>query len=94
MGISDFWISGQSLINENCQNSRISNDIDMKLGPVTKLDKRNTATSNKKSDKDIMFVNSDVRITFPIYGQLGGIQRRLVCNTYIFINSNLLPNKN
>ena len=39
-GISDFWISGQSLIKENCQNARTSDDIDMKLGPVTKLDKR------------------------------------------------------
>ena len=41
-GISDFRISGQSLVNENFNDSRISNDIDMKLGPVTKLDKRNT----------------------------------------------------
>ena len=39
-GISDFWISGQSLIKENCQNARTSDDIDMKLGPVTKLNKR------------------------------------------------------
>ena len=37
--ISDFWISGQVLINENYHNSRTSNDIDMKLEPVTKLDK-------------------------------------------------------
>ena len=37
--ISDFWISGHALINENCHNSRTSNDIDMKLEPVTKLDK-------------------------------------------------------
>ena len=43
-GISDFWISGQFLINENCDSSRTSNGIDMKLGPVTKLDKRNTKT--------------------------------------------------
>ena len=34
-----FRISGQSLIKENCHNSRKSDDIDMKLGPVTKLDK-------------------------------------------------------
>ena len=40
-GISDFQISGQSLIKVNCHNSRTSDDIDMKLGPVTKLDKRN-----------------------------------------------------
>ena len=44
-GISDFWISGQSLIKGNCHNSRTSDDIDMKLGPVTKLDKRNKKTS-------------------------------------------------
>ena len=43
----DIPISGQSLINENCCNSRTSNDIDMNLGPVTKLDKRDTATSKK-----------------------------------------------
>ena len=46
-GISDFRISGISLINKNCHNSRTRNDINMKLGPVTKLDKRNTATSKK-----------------------------------------------
>ena len=44
-GISDFRISGQSLIKENCHNSRTSDDIDMKLGPVTKLDKRNKTVS-------------------------------------------------
>ena len=44
-GISDFRISGQSLIKGNCHNSRTSDDIDMKLGPETKLDKRNKATS-------------------------------------------------
>ena len=37
-GISDFRISSQSLIND---------DTDMKLGPVTKLGKRNTATLKK-----------------------------------------------
>ena len=39
------WISGQFLIKVNCHNSRASDDIDMKLGPVTKLDKRNKTTS-------------------------------------------------
>ena len=33
-GMSDFWISGQSFMIENCHNSRTSHDIDMKLGPV------------------------------------------------------------
>ena len=36
-GISDFRISGQSFINENCHNYRTSHDIYMKLGTVTKL---------------------------------------------------------
>ena len=44
-GTSDFRISGQSLIKGNCHNSRTRDDIDMKLGPVTKLDKRKKTTS-------------------------------------------------
>ena len=52
--ISDCRISGQSLIKENYHNSRTSDDIDMKLGPATKLDKRNKTTS-KKVDVDVMF---------------------------------------
>ena len=43
--VSDFRVSGQSFIKENGHNSRISHDIDMKLGPITKIDKRNTGTS-------------------------------------------------
>ena len=43
-GISDFQISSQSLIKKNCNNSRTSNDIDIKLGPVIKLNKKNTVT--------------------------------------------------
>ena len=46
-GISDFGISGQSLIKENCHNSITNDDIDMKLGPVTKLEKRNKTASKK-----------------------------------------------
>ena len=40
-GISDFRISGQSLIKRNCRNSWTNDDINMKLGPVIKLDIRN-----------------------------------------------------
>ena len=65
--ISDFQISDQSLINQNCCNSRTSYDNDMKLGPVAKLDKRNTATS-KKSDNDFISANCEVIVNFPIYG--------------------------
>ena len=39
---SNFRISGQSVINENSHNSRTSNDIDMRLGTMTKLEKENT----------------------------------------------------
>ena len=63
----------------------------MKLGPVTKLTKRNTAMS-KKFDDGIMLANFCVIVIFPIYDQFGAIRKpelgRMVCKTYIFINSN------
>ena len=40
-GISDFQVSGQPFKDENCHNSRTSNDV--KLVPVTKLEKKNMA---------------------------------------------------
>ena len=93
-GISNFWISGQSLIKGN---SRTSDGIDMKLGSVTKLDKRNK-TISKKFDHNVMSQNCDVIVIFPIYCQFEGIQNPdsgcLVCKTYIFINSNLLSFQN
>ena len=69
---SVFPISAQTLIKVNCRNSRTSDDIDMKLGPVTKLDKRKKTTS-KKFDDDVMLENCDVIVIFPIYGQFGAI---------------------
>ena len=81
---------------KNCRNSRTSNDINMKLGPVTNLYKGNTATS--KIDNDFMSANRDAIVIFPIYGQFRAIQKPisgyLVCNTTIFIYSNLLSYKN
>ena len=56
--ISDFQISGQSLLKEK-ENSRTSDDIDMKLGPATKLDKENKTTL-KKFDDDFMSANYDI----------------------------------
>ena len=95
-GISDFWTSGQFLIKENCHNSRISDDIDTKFGPVTKTDKRNK-TAPKQFDDDVMSENCDVTVLFPIYGQFGAIRKPdfklTVCKTYILINSNLLSYK-
>ena len=95
--ISNFWISGRSLIIENSHNSGTSNDIDMKLRPVTKLDSRNK-TMSKNIDSGVMSANCDVTDIFLIYGQFGAIWKpdsgRIVCKTYIFINSNLLSYKN
>ena len=69
----------------------------MKLGPVTKLDKKNKTTS-KKLGNDVMLKNCDVIVIFPIYDQFGAIRKPdsgcSVCKTYIFINSNLSYNKN
>ena len=94
--ISDFRISGQSLSKVNCHNSRTSNDVDKKLGSVTKIDKRNKTTS-KKFDNVVMSANCDVVVILPIYGQSGAIRKLdsggIVCKTYISINSNLLSYK-
>ena len=69
----------------------------MKLGPVTKLDKRNKARLNKFDD-DVMLRNCDVIVIVSVYGQIGAIRKPysegIVCKTYIFINSNLLSYKN
>ena len=92
-GIYDFTISGQSFISKNFGNS--SHDIDMKFGPVTKLDKRNTVRSKKI---DGYSERCDVIVIFPIYSQFGAIQKpdpgRINYKTYIFNNSNLLSYKN
>ena len=65
----------------------------MKLRPVTKPDKRNN-TMSKKFGNDAMSENCDAIAIFPIYGQFGVIWKpdsgRIVCKTYVFINSNLL----
>ena len=42
----------------------------MKLGQVTKLDKKNKTTTEKVDD-DIMSKNCDAIVIFPIYGQFG-----------------------
>ena len=65
--ISDFWISGQFLIKENCHNSRTSDNIGIKLGPVTEIYNRNKATSKEFGD-DVMLTNCDVIVIFLIYG--------------------------
>ena len=65
----------------------------MKLGPVSKLEKRNKTTSKRVYD-DAMSKNCDVIAIFPIYAQFGAIWkpnfRRILCKSYVFINRNLL----
>ena len=54
----------------------------MKLGPVTKLDKKNKTRSKKFGD-GVISKNCDVIVIFLIYGQFGATQKpdsgRLVC---------------
>ena len=70
----------------------------MKLGAAIKLDNKRNKTTSKKFDDNVMSENCDVIAIFPIYGQFGAIWKpdssRIVCKTYIFINSNLLAYKN
>ena len=93
--ISIFSVTGEFFINENGHNSRTGHDIDMRLGPVTKLDERNTITS-KKIDHDVTseIITSYCDSVSLIYGQFAAIQeldsRCMVYKTYIFINSNIL----
>ena len=95
--IFDFQISCQSHVKENFNNSRTSDDINMNLGPVTKLDKRNKGTS-KKIDNDVMSANCDIIVIFSIYGQSRAIQkpdsRGTVCKSFIFIDNNLSSHRN
>ena len=45
----------------------------MKLGPVTKLDKRKKNV--KKIDDEVMSKNCDIIVIFLIYGQFGAISK-------------------
>ena len=69
----------------------------MKLGPVTKLDKKIKKTS-KTFDHDIIPANCDAIVIFPIFGEFTEIRKpdsgRIIYKTYIFIKSNLLCYKN
>ena len=74
-----------------------NSELDIKLGTVTKLGKRNKTTS-KKIDNDVMLENCDVIDILPIYAQFRAIWKPdsgcIVCETYIFINSNVLSYRN
>ena len=84
--------------NKNCHNSKTSNEIEMKLGPLSKLETRNMKYNNAKKFKDeVLSANYDVIVIFPIYGQFGAIQKPdSGCKIHIsqlFINNDLLSNK-
>ena len=93
-GISNFRIAGQiPLIDKNCHNFRVSNDIDMKCGPVIKLDKRNTATS-----KNLTMVSCRQIVTslsfFQFMANLEQSRSCKICKIYIFINLYLTKTEN
>ena len=68
----------------------------MKLGKVTKLNKRNTTTL-KKNEYDVMLTNCDVIVFFPPYGKFAAIRKLdsgcMACTNYILINNNLFSSK-
>ena len=81
-GISNSWISGQSLIKGNCHNPRTSDGIDMKLGPVTKLDKRNKITL-RNFDDDVVTINCGVIVILPIYAQFDSIRMPILQSFFL-----------
>ena len=95
--ISDFRISSQSFIKENCHHCRTSVDIDMKFGPVTKLDKGNKTTSKKLTLTSYRKIMTSLSF-FRFLANLGAIQRldsgHRVCKSYVFSNRNLLSYEN
>ena len=57
----------------------------MKLGPVTKLDKRDKTPKKKKKDDYVMSETCDVIVIFQMSGQFRAIRKpdsgRVVCKT-------------
>ena len=81
----------------NDNNSGILKYIFMKLGSVTKLDKKNKTTSKTIGD-DVKSIDDDVIAIFQIYDLFRAIQklnsRHMVYNSYTLINRNFLSYKN
>ena len=95
-GISDFWIYSQPFIKENYHKLRTNDGIDMKLELGIKIDKKNNTTS-KTFAENVKLANYDIFVILSIYDHFGAIgkqnSKRIVCKTYIFINSNFLSYK-
>ena len=87
MGV--FPISGllvKSLINKNCDNTWTSNNINIKLGPVTKIDKRNRSTQKN----DTASSNYDVIDIFTIYVYLQQSGSRISDTRSLFLTFSLI----
>ena len=68
----------------------------MKLGPVTKPNKKKKIKNPQKLDDEDMSTNCDVIVIFWFMANLGQSTNRITdfCKTYIFINSNVFFYKN
>ena len=80
---------------ENGHNSRTSTDIDMKLVPVTKLDKRNKTTSKKLTLTSCLKIVMSLSF-FEVFANLEHSRPdsgHRVCKSHVFSNSNLLSYK-
>ena len=94
-GTSDFQIYGHSIVNENCHNFRTSNDTDVKLGPVSKLDKRNTSTSTSTSKKKLTMTSWWQVVTLlPFFWFMANLDQSGSCNHFhnILRLFDVLPN--
>ena len=72
-----FSISGflvKSLTNKNCPNSKTSNNIDMKLGPVTNLVKKIQQRQKNLTMTSCWQMMTSLSL-FQIYGQFGVIRK-------------------
>ena len=63
-------------------NSRASTGIDTKLGPVTKLDKRNKITL-RNFDDDVVTINCGVIVILPIYAQFDSIRMPILQSFFL-----------
>ena len=71
VSISGFPV--KSFINKNCPNSKTSNNIDMKLGPVTKLVKKIQQRQKSLTMTSCWQMMTSLSL-FQVYGQFGVIR--------------------
>ena len=63
----------KSLTNKHSFNYKTSNGIDMKLGPLSKLGKRNIIMTLRTFDNDLMRVNYGAIFILQIFGEFASI---------------------